>query len=321
MLPLPADADQDTAANTVTVENKYLDFSSDVYANIDLDSQTTVDVGDFLMFYTGDFTKQTGEDAATITKYGKITDVEEKEDLTVITFEDTKWDDVQAAMDIYANDAVSGQELLEGVETKTLEAQIEQQAVDSGFAEEAAQYLGSVALATNNFTKLSENMNLSDYQITLEDGTPITTEEFQTLAAGSGFTAECEMEDGYPKASITTKPTKLGGAMNTAAKDKGLSVKLEVKANITIGKKGSSNQLGIEVSGVFEEEVGLDLGVRSKAIWKVWGIFPYIAEYRVTANVDVLNYTGVEVNATMMTKPMMRMMTMTVSRSQARSRS
>lgn len=84
------------------------------------------------MFYTGDFTKQTGEDAATITKYGKITDVEEKEDLTVITFEDTKWDDVQAAMDIYANDAVSGQELLEGVETKTLEAQIEQQAVDSG---------------------------------------------------------------------------------------------------------------------------------------------------------------------------------------------
>lgn len=78
MLPLPADADQDTAANTVTVENKYLDFSSDVYANIDLDSQTTVDVGDFLMFYTGDFTKQTGEDAATITKYGKITDVEER---------------------------------------------------------------------------------------------------------------------------------------------------------------------------------------------------------------------------------------------------
>lgn len=302
MLPLPADADQDTAANTVTVENKYLDFSSDVYANIDLDSQTTVDVGDFLMFYTGDFTKQTGEDAATITKYGKITDVEEREDLTVITFEDTKWDDVQAAMDIYANDAVSGQELLEGVETKTLEAQIEQQALDSGFAEEAVQYLGSVALATNNFTKLSENMNLSDYQITLEDGTPITTEEFQTLAAGSGFTAECEMEDGYPKASITTKPTKLSGAMNTAAKDKGLSVKLEVKANITIGKKGSSNQLGIEVSGVFEEEVGLDLGVRSKAIWKVWGIFPYIAEYRVTANVDVLNYTGVEVNATMMTK-------------------
>lgn len=61
-------------------------------------------------------------------------------------------------------------------------------------------------------------MNLSDYQITLEDGTPITTEEFQTLAAGSGFTAECEMEDGYPKASITTKPTKLSGAMNTAAK-------------------------------------------------------------------------------------------------------
>lgn len=83
---------------------------------------------------------------------------------------------------------------------------------------------------------------------------------------------------------------------------KGLSVQLEVKAEITIGKEGSDNQLVIEVTGVFTEEVGLDMGVRSQAVWKVWGIFPYIAEYRVTANIDVLNYTGVEVNAIMMTK-------------------
>ena len=301
MLPIPMDADMDETADMITVENKYLDYSADVYANIDLDSQTTVDVGDFLMFYTGVFGKENGSDAAQLEKYAKVVSVEEKEgDITSIGFEETSWEEVQQAMDIYAKDTMSGDDMLEGVDTDALEAQIEQQALDSGFAEEAAQYLGSLALATENFTKLSENINLEDYKITLEDGTPISPEELQLMA--SGVSAECEMEKGYPKATISTHPTKLGEAGNTAAKDKGLSVKLEVQANITIGKTGSSNQLVITVTGVFEEEVGLDMGVSSKAVWKVWGIFPYIAEYRVTANVDVLNYTGVEVNAIMMTK-------------------
>lgn len=301
MLPIPTGVDLDEAADTITVENQYLDYSADVYANIDLDSQTTVDVGDFLMFYNGTFGEGSGSDAAKLEKYGKVTSVKAKEGgVTTIGFEEVGWDEVQQAMDIYAEETLCGADMLEGVDTSTLEAQIEQQAVDSGFAEEAAQYLGSLALATENFTKLSDNINLEDYKVTLEDGTPVSPEELQLMA--SNISAQCEMEQGYPKATISTHPTKLSGASGTAAKDKGLSVQLEVQAKITIGKQGSDNQLVINISGTFAEEVGIDLGVSSKAVWKVWGIFPYIAEYRVTANVDVLNYTGVEVNATMMTQ-------------------
>ena len=300
VLPIPSDADQDEADDTITVDNTYLDFSSDVYANIDLDSQTTVDAGDFLMFYTGTFGKQSGEDAAQLESYAKIIAVQPKDEVTTIAYEEVSWEEVQEAMDIYAENTMSGEDMIEGVDTAELEAQIEQQALDSGFAEEAAQYLGSLALATENFTKLSENMNLEDYKVTLEDGSPVSPEELQLMA--SGFKAQCEMEDGYPKAKISVHPEHFGNAAGSAAKDKGLSVSLEVKANITIGKNGSSNQLKIEVSGKFVEEVGIDIGVRSKAIWKVWGIFPYIAEYRVTANVDVLNYTALEMNATMTTQ-------------------
>ena len=300
MLPVPVSADQDNKADTITVANDLLDYSADVYANIELDSQTTVDEGDFLMFYKGTFGIMEGADAASIESYGKVVSVKEnKDDTTTIGFEEVSWDEVQQAMDIYASQEISGDDMIEGVDTQQLEKSIEEQAITSGFAEEAAQYLGSLALATNNFTKLSDNMNLADYKVTLEDGTPITPEELQLMA--SDITASCKMEDGYPKAKISTKPEKLGAAQGTAAKNKGLSIKLEVKSKITIGKKGSDNQINIIVTGVFEEEVGLDLGVSSKAIWKVWGIFPYIAEYRVTANVDVLNYTGIEVNAIMMT--------------------
>ena len=301
MLPVSVDADLDQDPETITVDNKKLDFSADVYANIDLDSQTTVDRGDFLLFYHGTFGIVSGEDAAALDSYGRILSVRDNGDgTTTIGFETVSWEEMQQAMDIYTKESISGSEMLEGADVSALEAQIEQQALDSGFAEEAAQYLGSLALATENFTKLSENMNLKDYKVTLEDGTPISPEELQLMA--SGLSVECKMQMGYPKATISVHPQKFDGVQGTAAAGKGLSVQLEVKAEITIGKDGSDNQLVIEVTGVFTEEVGLDMGVRSQAVWKVWGIFPYIAEYRVTANIDVLNYTGVEVNAIMMTK-------------------
>ena len=202
------------------------------------------------MFYTGVFGVETGEDAAEILEvFGKITSVtDNKNGTTTVTYEDAEWEEVRTAMDIYSNQKLSGSEMLENVDKELLETQIEQQAVSSGFAEEAAQYLASLTLATDNFTNLSEHMHLEDYKVTLEDGTPVSPEELQMMDS-----------------SI-------------------------------------NNTIVITVCGKFVEVVGLNFGARSKAVWKVWGIFPYIAEYRVTANVDLLNYTGVEVNATMVTK-------------------
>ena len=75
VLPMPVAADTDDNDTTVTVENKYLDYSGDIYAYINLDSQTTVDVGDFFAFYTGDYGVESGENAAALTGYGKITGV------------------------------------------------------------------------------------------------------------------------------------------------------------------------------------------------------------------------------------------------------
>ena len=303
LLPVNLEYDLDDANNTITLDNEYLDFSDDVYENIELDSQTTIDVGDFLMFYTGTFGMETGEDKAQLSgKYGKIVKVKEnkEKDTTTITYKEVNWKDVQDSMDVYANEAMTGEEMLENVDKEALEGQIEQQALDSGFAQEATQYLASLTLATNNFTTLEENMNLSDYKVTLEDGTPVSPEDLQLM--DSSIEAKCEMEDNYPKASIGIHPKHLDGIQGTDASKQGLSVELEIRAKITISKKGSDNTLVINVSGKFVQEVGMKFNTRSEAIWKVWGIFPYIAEYRVTASVDVLNYTGLEIHATMLTK-------------------
>ncbi|MBR3952005.1 MAG: InlB B-repeat-containing protein [Oscillospiraceae bacterium] len=295
MLPIPVDADTDEDENTVTVENKYLDYSADAFANIELDSQTTVDPGDFLVFYTGIFGTESGEDAANLTGiYGEVVKVSDNGDgTTTITYSGTTWDNVQSAMDVYTNEELSGEDLLEGVDVEALEAEIEKQARESGFAEEAAEYLASLALATENFTKLSENMNLQDYKIELSDGTPISPEELQLM--DSSVKAEFELEKIKPTVGI--HPSHLDDYSG-----KGLVVGLEVEGTLTISKKGSENTIEITISGNFLEELSIDIGTSHKAIWDVWGIFPYISEYRVTSNVDLLNYTGIEVNATMVTK-------------------
>lgn len=302
MLPVPADADLDDSETTITVDDRHFDYSADIYTNIELDSQTTVDPGDFIVFYTGTFGETEGPDAVQMSdSYGKVTAVSANGDgTTTVTFTAVSWEEIESAMEIYTQDRMTGAEMLAGVDTDAMEAEIVQQAIDSGFAEEATQYLASLALATENFTRLSDNMNLEDYKVTLTDGTPVSPDELHLMA--SGLSAEVEMSEGYPKATISLKPKKLGDISGTSADEQGLSIKLEVEITITIGKEGSDNTIEITVGGAFTEEVGVDLGAKSKTIWDTWGPFPYISEYKVTANLDLVNYTAVEFNATMVTK-------------------
>ncbi len=286
VLPIPADLDQDTAPNTVTLENKYLDFSADVYANIDLDSQTTVDAGDYLLFYTGVI----GESESTI-GYALIENVLAGTDVTVITYTAVAWEDVQAAMDVYVQDQVQGSEMLEGVDVTQLESAIEQQAIDSGFAEEAALYLASLALATDSFTQWKDDVNLTDIRFTLDDGTPLSPEEIRLMASNN----KVKVENEKLKASISTHLKHFDGYS-------GLRLTLDVGIKITITPSENIDAaLVITVTGSFEQEMRISIGASSEAVWKVWGIFPYIAEYRVTANVDLFDYTGIEIEAQMIT--------------------
>jgi len=299
VLPMPEAADTDSDANTITVENKYLDYSADMYSYMNLDSQTVVGAGDFLAFYTGDIAVQSGENAAALTGYGKITAVSTNADTTTITFIKVTWEEVESSMDVYAKEEMTAQELLEGTDTENMESEIEQQALNSGFANEAALYMTSLALATDNFTQLSENMNLADYKVTLKDGKTVSPEELQLMAGGK---VEVEIEETTIEAIVGLSPTHLGDIKGTNATKKGIVIGLDVTVVFTVAAKGIDGHLEITVTGSFIEEVGLDFVADAEAIWDVWGIFPYISDFRATANVDVLNYTAVSFNATMVTK-------------------
>lgn len=77
----------------------------------------------------------------------------------------------------------------------------------------------------------------------------------------------------------------------------GVRCALEVGCDIVIDA-GEDNEIVIHVSGTFEQEVRVKIGVSGGAIWKWKWIFPYIADYRLNANIDAYTYTGIRVNAT-----------------------
>jgi len=48
--------------------------------------------------------------------------------------------------------------------------------------------------------------------------------------------------------------------------------------------------------------VKIDVNVYGHAIWDVFLIFPYIRDFEVTASMDFFNYTGIKVDASLVTK-------------------
>ena len=64
ILPVSAAFLDNAGEGSMTIDNRVLDYSPDVYANVGLDSRTTVDIGDYVAFYSGIFGILEGENAA-----------------------------------------------------------------------------------------------------------------------------------------------------------------------------------------------------------------------------------------------------------------
>jgi len=286
VLPVPIDADLDGDSEnlSVTLPKIVLTFEDDIYANLDLDSQTTVDVGDYIAFYRGDF----GSDAQDA-GYARITTVSESLGHYVLAYVMVSQEELFSIMDVYNNKNISGEQMLEGADVEAIEQSVELQARESGFVDEAAELLTILALETNSFTQLRDDYHLTDLKMRTSDGKPITTEEIKLLGG-----QKVEVEVNKLQATLSTKLQHFTGLSGLR-----LTLVVGIEIEITISDKA---MIVIEIEGTFEEEVRIALNVSGGAQWKVWAIFPYIAEYNVTANIDLYNFTGVGIHASIVTK-------------------
>lgn len=283
MLPLNIKASNVIRKGDKFIINKEaLNYSEDSFAFIGLDSQTTVDAGDFFVLYEGDF-DYTNSSAVS---YVEILSVETIDDKYTVTVSENKdWDYVSQAMDIYNT---QNQDLAKDMDEEMvskIEQNVAEQAVNSGFANEAGMYLASLTLATDTFKTLSGDMDLEDYRIILDDGTPLSPEQVQLMANGS----RVEVSKPNAKAKLSTELKEFEGV-------DGLRLTLSISTVITIHLNEEAD-VKIEITGDFVQELRLDLGMRAKAIWKVWGVFPYISEYKINADIDLYEYTGISFRA------------------------
>lgn len=284
VLPIPAGADQDQSEKQITVDPAVLDFSGDQYAQMGLSAQTTVDVGDFIGFYQGDFG---AESTRSTPDYARITGIRESDGQVILTYEPVTLAEIQSSMDIYQTrtEAIS----LSDSEVAAMEADIARQAWESGFVDEAVVYLSNMALETDGFQDLPDDTELTSVMV--RSSGPIS------LAAARK--SSVEITEKKVDAKIKVGPNALehfkDGAGGLRA-ELTLTFEMEIKAD-----KDSDNKLVISMEAVFEQEVLVGVNVSGGAIWKWAWIFPYIYDYQLNANFDIGTYTGIAITATMAT--------------------
>lgn len=275
------DKDNDYDNDSITVLQSKMTYGADSpYASLGLDEDTTVDAGDYLAIY------EAGDNQI---QYALITSVSSDNADYVIAYTKVTWDEVQAAMDVYQTDNVKGESILENQDVNSIEQSVEQQAVDSGFAQTVVDEVAQAVERTDSYQELQDYLS----QTMNADISIVPVEGFYKADSGNSEIAI------YGSKKPTIKLDHVRAELSTGLKHfdnvSGLRLALDIGVEI------SFSNMKVVVSATFEQEVKININVSGKAIWKVWGIFPYIDDYRVAVSLDLYDYTGINFNVNVKT--------------------
>lgn len=257
------------SGNTGTVEMG--DFDLAAWSSMGNTEAPVFDKGDFLVFYHGNF-DDLNDDSPVY--FAKVTAINN----TTITFEKTTAEEMEKSMSLFLENPVSGDDLLENVDTERLEKQIETQVLNSGFAEDAAYYLANAATQTNGFKNIS---NLTNISFTDENGRQLTAAQLR------GIGGTIELGDNI-------KVTVELGSSSKYFRD-GIRLALGIEAEFSVDV-GDGGELKIELKATFVEEISVNIDADVKAKWKWYFIIPVLKDLTFRASVDLKNYAGISVD-------------------------
>ncbi len=259
-----------------TVSINEFDNVARSYLGLEGDPQFAKD--DLLIFYIGEFADVMAnfENLESYDKvaFAKVTGTASE---NTVNYEIIQYSDIENLVnsDLYISDPVNMNEYISDEDKAELEADIKQQALESGFVDEAVQAMSDNALQSES---VREEM--------LEAG--FSEEEISTLAAaGAGGSSRVK----YGVESINPYVKVSAGDRY----ENGVGVSLGVSAVLAITKKMDSTReisVKIEMNASFEEQVAIDVNVDVKAKWKVI----VLKELSVNASFDLKNYTSASIS-------------------------
>ncbi|MFA9463061.1 MAG: InlB B-repeat-containing protein, partial [Velocimicrobium sp.] len=267
-----------------TEELSNLNFSS--YSEMGLSEDTTVDVGDYLAFYTGTLSDASSADSVV---YARVTGVTDNNGSVTVTFSATTVEEMQEVLDYYSENDVDGDELLDGIDIAVVEKEVEQQVLESGFAEDASAYLTALAVETDGFKKMvGDDFELESLSAKMDDGSSVNLNEISLMAVPS----KLSIRNLKVKASIGTKLNKISG--------KGVRCAVAASFDVPVQTK-DGDYIVISLSATFVEEVKISVNASGHPVWKK-SIIPHITDYSMNANIDVYNFTGISFQAIVTSK-------------------
>ena len=262
--------------NTGSIESSTLDKVARVFMG--LSKNPTPEIGDYLVLYTGTMSDLTTESPV---YYGVVTAIEGGK----LTYKQTTREEIESAMDTYLQQSQKGDDLLENVDILAMTEQIEQQVAESGFAEDAAEYLALMATQTDGFKNLS---GIEDFSATQKNGQPLDEETLSLLGIGGSL----QLSD----------DVKITVELDSSSKyfTDGIRLALGIQAEFSVDV-GDEGELKIDLSATFVEEIAIDVtvGARADITWII--IFPKFNELSFRTAIDLKNFAGISIDVKMYT--------------------
>jgi len=271
VLPIQSSWDTDSIDGQITVSP---DNIASAMGSVEADS---LDAGDFLGFLGAGVVYS---ETAAAASYGKITGCTTDENGNyVITYTAAKESDVEGALDVYYT---QNREIeLTEEEKSQIEVEIKNDVQDSGYVEEAALYLASVMLESNNLEEVPDMEQVAHSMRTMRV-TPALYGSGSVTRAGGGNTVKVSFDktNMFVGVSANSQLEHLNG--------NGFDVSVRIPFIVTITGSGG-NSLQIRVTAEFEEEVILKQNISTKR--HKLGFLKY--DYSLNASFEVGNYTGI----------------------------
>ncbi|MBE5926023.1 MAG: hypothetical protein E7270_03575 [Lachnospiraceae bacterium] len=227
--------------------------------------------GDFIIFYDKDIEKA---DVDNNVVYAKVIGF----DGNNVSWEKVTKEYVEDYMGMYVKHRMDGEKLLEEIDEETLLDNIEENAEESGFVEEAVPQLFQSALESKEVVRSMKSIGITDKEIV-------------DLKNGGNFdsTTKCVVE----RKKITAKLDK------GTRYENGFKVILYLDIVLSVNKQRKQdtvNSIKLELHTGFEEEVAIDINVDYEDQWEWYWFIPVLEELECDIAVDVKSYTGAQLS-------------------------